>query len=84
VRRLAKVSHFSKKEETQFGCEFPLHVDLSYGGVYADMDYLALQSHEWFFGFMEQNNVSVLFSNEISHTIAFEWGMAARPKHRVW
>ena len=35
-----------------------------YGGLYADMDYLPLKSHEYFLKFMDEQNADILMSHE--------------------
>jgi len=56
---------------------------LVYGGVYADMDYLPLQNHDWFYEKMDSERVGALLSNEKSHGVALEWSMS-RSGHPMW
>lgn len=56
-----------------------------YGGLYADMDYLALQSHHDLL--MEQDpfrNDQILLQNRDHQAVSVEWAFAREPGHDFW
>jgi len=55
-----------------------------YGGLYVDMDYLPLKSHEHFLKFMDEQNADILLSYEKKYGTAMEWALAKKKQHPLW
>jgi len=57
-----------------------------YGGLYTDMDYIALQNHEHVFN-LDKNQVNlqqILLQGRQDQVIGFEWGYARNQQHPLW
>jgi mannosyltransferase OCH1-like enzyme len=55
-----------------------------YGGFYADMDYLALNSQVPLLDRLRSQNQTVLLQGREGQVVGLEWGYASRPGHPLW
>jgi Glycosyltransferase sugar-binding region containing DXD motif len=56
-----------------------------YGGLYADMDYLALKSHvPLLFDHPLLQHQQILLQGRVDQEVGLEWGFARTPRHPFW
>ena len=56
-----------------------------YGGLYADLDYLALQSHvPLLFEHPVLKTMTILLQGRVDQDVGLEWGFARTPGHDFW
>ena len=61
----------------------------TYGGLYVDMDYIALRDHQELLHHISSTlsfnvNNSVLLQGREDHVVGLEWGFAFTPQHPFW
>lgn len=55
-----------------------------YGGLYADLDYIALKNHDELLLLEDIRDQDVLLQGRTMQVVGLEWGYARQPEHPIW